>query len=73
MIITSLAAAIIPMVIYLLLLWKFDKYEPEPIKFVLFHFLWGATVAVILGFLWSKLLSIPMKIFIENPQAANIM
>ena len=72
MIFTSVTAAVIPMLIYLLLLWKFDKYEPEPIKFVLFHFLWGATVAVVIGFTWSKLVSIPLKILIENSGDVNI-
>lgn len=72
MIFTSLTAAVIPMLIYLLLLWKFDKYEPEPIKFVLFHFLWGATLAVIIGFTWSKLVSIPLNLLLENSGNAGI-
>ncbi len=45
----SLFAAVIPMASYLLLLWWMDKYDREPTLFVLFHFLWGAVGAVILG------------------------
>jgi protease PrsW len=50
-IISSLLAAILPMLLYLLLIYKMDKYEPEPIKFVLVHFMWGALGAVLLGVL----------------------
>ncbi len=54
----SSIAAIIPMLIYLFFIWKMDKYEPEPIKFVLLHFLWGAFGAVLFGALGSSLLGI---------------
>ncbi len=53
---SSLLAAILPMSFYLILIWKMDKYEPEPIKFVLIHFLWGAFGAVILGVFGTLLL-----------------
>lgn len=53
--------AILPMLIYLFLLWKFDKNEPEPIKFVLLHFVFGATAAVILGIVGSLTLSFPLS------------
>lgn len=56
MILESLAAAIIPMLTYLLLLWKMDKYEPEPLTFVLKHFLWGAFGAVFFAVIGSKIL-----------------
>ncbi|MCF6270461.1 MAG: PrsW family intramembrane metalloprotease [Melioribacteraceae bacterium] len=61
MIIPSIIAAILPMLIYLFFLWKFDKNEPEPIKFVLYHFIYGATAAVILGLIGSLVLSIPLN------------
>lgn len=53
---SSLFAAIIPMLFYLTLIWKMDKYEPESIKFVIVHFLWGAFGAVLLGVLGTLLL-----------------
>ena len=56
MILESFAAAVIPMLTYLLLLWKMDKYEPEPITFVLKHFLWGAFGAIIFAIIGSKIL-----------------
>jgi len=57
-IVSSLFAAIIPMLIYLYFIWKMDKYEPEPIKFVMLHFLWGAFGAVFLGASGSTILGI---------------
>ncbi|OGU34862.1 MAG: hypothetical protein A2068_05645 [Ignavibacteria bacterium GWB2_35_6b] len=61
MIFESLAAAVIPMLVYLLLLWKMDKYEPEPLTFVLKHFLWGAFGAVFFAVIGSKILSINLN------------
>lgn len=61
MILLSIISAILPMLIYLFFLWKFDKNEPEPIKFVLYHFTYGATVAIVLGIIGSKVLSFPLN------------
>jgi len=73
MILTSLLAAIIPMILYLILLWKFDKYEPEPVKLVLIHFLWGASAAIILGIIGSKLFSIPLQLLINDSEKIRFM
>lgn len=43
----SLIAAIFPMTAYLLIIWRMDKYEPEPLRFVISHFIWGAFGAII--------------------------
>ena len=53
-ILASLLAAVIPMLFYLFFLWKFDRYEPEPIGIVIKHFLWGAIGAVIIGIVVSS-------------------
>jgi RsiW-degrading membrane proteinase PrsW (M82 family) len=52
----SLLAAIIPMIIYLIIIWRMDKYEREPFRFLILHFLWGAFGAIILGILGSAIL-----------------
>lgn len=74
--ILSSLAAIIPMLIYLFFIWKMDKYEPEPIKFVFIHFLWGAFGAVFFGALGSSFLSIfsnsLFSIPYENIESSNI-
>ncbi len=42
MIIYSILAAVIPISIYLFLIWKLDKFEPEPLSLLLKYFLFGA-------------------------------
>lgn len=49
----SLFLAIIPILIYLFILWWLDKYEREPFQFLLIHFLWGMTGAIILSGIFS--------------------
>ena len=54
--ISSFIAAIIPMLFYIVILWRMDKFDKEPLLFVLLHFLWGAFGAIILGICGSLLL-----------------
>lgn len=56
-ILASFFAAIIPMIAYLLLIWTMDKYEREPLTFVIYHFLWGAFGAILLGVIGSFMLN----------------
>lgn len=62
MILESLAAAVIPMFVYLILLWKMDKYEPEPLTFVLKHFFWGAFGAVFFALIGSQFLTFNLNL-----------
>lgn len=52
----SLSAAVLPMLLYLFLIWRMDKYEPEPIKFVFIHFFWGAFGAIILSLVGTTII-----------------
>lgn len=54
--ISSFIATILPMLFYLIVLWRMDKYDREPLLFVLAHFLWGAFGAIILGISGSLIL-----------------
>lgn len=54
-VIASLIAAIVPMLFYMVLLWRLDKYEKEPFGQVFKHFLWGAIGAIILALIFSNL------------------
>lgn len=54
---SSLLAAIIPMVLYLIFLWYLDKYEREPIKLLLRSFLWGAFGAIFFAIIFSEIVS----------------
>ncbi len=53
-ILASLLAAAVPILFYLFILWKLDRYEPEPVGQVIKHFLWGAFGAVIFGIVVSS-------------------
>ena len=54
---TSFLAAVVPMILYLTLIWHVDKYEKEPLRFVAIHFMWGAVGAIILGISGSFILT----------------
>lgn len=57
----SLIAAVVPMFIYLLIIWYLDRYEREPFWFVLLNFFWGATGAILLGIIGSLIFQIPLN------------
>ncbi len=66
LIISSALAAIVPMTIYLLLIWRFDRYDREPFKMVLNNYLWGALGAVILTLIVSGSFSAIFSFFITD-------
>ena len=63
----SLVAAFIPILFYLFLLWNIDKYEYEEIKTIAKYFLWGASGAVIIAVIASKLLSVLFQYISSSP------
>ena len=67
----SLIAAIIPMLFYLFLIWRFDKYEREPFALVLKNYLWGAIGAIIFSIIGSSILSSGLSLFVKNPLDLN--
>ena len=71
LIIISVLSAIIPMILYLILIWKFDKYEREPFGLVLKCYLWGAIGAIFFAILFSEILSESISIFVINKNALN--
>ena len=66
LIIASALAAVIPMSIYLVLIWKFDRYDREPFKLVLINYLWGALGAIVLALIGSMIITIILAIFIKD-------
>jgi len=42
----SIVVAVLPTAIYVLLLWRIDRYEKEPVKLLTVTFLWGALPAI---------------------------
>jgi len=55
----SILAAVIPTIVYVLVLWWFDRYEREPRRLLLSAFFWGALPAVILAVVAEEVLGIP--------------
>lgn len=57
----SLLAGVLPTIVYVLLIWRIDRYEKEPLRLLLVAFLWGAAPAV--------LLSIMIELAFDQPLA----
>lgn len=53
MLISSIFFAVLPIVTYLIILWRLDKYDREPVKLLLLHFLWGMIGAVLISIFFS--------------------
>lgn len=66
LIIFSAFAAIVPMSIYLVLIWKFDRYDREPFKLVFTNYLWGALGAIVLALLGSLIFTAAASLFIKD-------
>jgi RsiW-degrading membrane proteinase PrsW (M82 family) len=56
----SLAAAVVPTIVYVLVLWWFDRYEKEPRRLLWTAFLWGAVPAIILSVIGENMLDQPL-------------
>jgi RsiW-degrading membrane proteinase PrsW (M82 family) len=53
----SAVAATVPMLLYLILIWSYDRYDREPFGLVLKCYLWGAFGAIIAAITWSSIFS----------------
>ena len=72
-IIASALAAVIPMVSYLIFIWKFDRYDREPFKLVLQNYLWGSVGAIILAVFGSLVISEILSLFISGEEELNYL
>ena len=68
----ALAVGVLPMVIYALILWWFDRYEKEPLGLLIAAFLWGMVPAIIFSIIAELVLGVPISYFVE-PVAANLV
>ncbi len=64
----SALAAFIPIAFYLFFVWKFDRFDREPVGLYLKHFFWGAIGAIILALIGSYVLSFFLSFTIHNPE-----
>ena len=67
-----LGVGILPMIVYALILWWFDRYEKEPLGLVIAAFTWGAVPAIIFSLIAELVLDVPVSYFVE-PMAANLI
>jgi len=67
-----LAAGILPMAVYALILWWFDRYEKEPLGLLVAAFLWGAIPAIIFSLIAQLVLDIPISYFV-SPAASDLV
>jgi len=62
-----LAASIIPTLLYILIIYQFDRYDKEPVNLLLAAFLWGAIPSVILAIFVQLFFNLPTGLF--SPKA----
>lgn len=60
----SALAAIIPILFYLILIWKLDRFDREPIGLYLKNFFWGAVGAIIFAVIGNIFFKVIFSLFI---------
>ena len=58
----AILGAVIPAAIYVVIIWWLDRYEKEPLWFLVFAFLWGAIPANVFAALFNTLFGLPLLI-----------
>ena len=67
-----LVVGILPMILYSLILWWFDRYEKEPLGLLIAAFLWGAIPSIVFSLIAELVLDIPISSLIEPVTASLI-
>ena len=67
----SFLAAIIPMITYLLIIWRTDRYDREPLSLVLINYFYGAVGAIIIAVAGSGFISTVISFLISNKQTID--
>jgi len=62
----------VPMVVYALILWWFDRYEKEPLGLLVAAFLWGAVPAVIFSLIAELAVGVSVSTLVR-PEAASLV
>ncbi len=71
-ILAVLVFGLVPMGIYALVLWWFDRYEKEPLGLLLAAFGWGAVPAIIFSLIVELVLDIPISYFMGEVGASLV-
>ena len=69
----AILGALIPTIVYVLLVWWLDRYEKEPLWLLALAFLWGAVPAAIFSILVELLFNIPITALGGEGLAANLI
>jgi RsiW-degrading membrane proteinase PrsW (M82 family) len=69
---TSLVCAIVPMVLFLWLVWWMDRYDREPIWLVMLTFAWGALGGVLFALIGSEIAMQPISMAIGATTADQL-
>jgi len=64
--------AFVPMLLYALVIWWFDRYEKEPFVLLIAAFGWGAIPAIIFSLVAQLVLDLPIS-YLVDPEAANLV
>ncbi len=72
-IVLVLVAGLLPMALYALVLWWFDRYEKEPLGLLIAAFLWGAVPAIIFSLITELVLDIPISYFVVSPATSDLI
>jgi RsiW-degrading membrane proteinase PrsW (M82 family) len=56
----SIIATVVPTIVYVFVLWWFDRYEKEPIGLLAIAFFWGAMPAVVLSIVGEIVAGVPL-------------
>jgi RsiW-degrading membrane proteinase PrsW (M82 family) len=70
--ILSIAAGVIPMILYAGFLYYLDRYEKEPIKLLAGMFLWGSLIAAGISFLINSVSSLGFFIITQSDLATQL-
>jgi len=65
----GVALALVPVPLIVLGLLALDRYEPEPLKLLLFTFLWGATAATLIALIVNTAALIALRVAINEDTA----
>ncbi len=56
----SITATVVPTIVYVFVLWWFDRYEKEPLGLLAIAFFWGAIPAVVLSIIGEIVAGVPL-------------
>lgn len=68
----AILGALVPMAIYIALVWWLDRYEKEPFWLLALAFLWGAIPAALLSVILEIALDIPLAVLGGEGLVANL-